>query len=158
MSKQPKHERRKLFWIDPKLQGALVLRAVIHWAVMLLSIAAVLFLAAALSDLNAPVSAVAQMVSAYLIPAVVVSLLVLPILLLDTIRQSNRLVGAVSRFHHALQRLADGETTSPLIVREGDCWKSMADQFNRIALRLEELETASNEKTSSCDQEEVVSV
>lgn len=158
MSNQQKNERRKQFWVDPKLQGALVWSAVVHWTVILLSVATVLFLAAALSDLNAPVTAVTNMMSAYLIPVVLVSLFLLPIIVIDTIRQSNKLVGAVPRFHHAMQRLADGESTSPLIVREGDYWKGMADQFNRIALRLEELEAASNEKTSSNDQEEVVSV
>lgn len=160
MSKREKHERRRLFWVDPKLQGGLVVRAIMHWAVYLLSIGVALVLGAAISDLQAPLSAVIQMVRNFLLPAVLISLCVLPIIVLDTIRHSNRLVGAVGRFRHAMQRLADGESTSPLIVREGDYWKTMADQFNRIALRLEELEAASkaaHETTSSCHQEEVVS-
>ncbi|QDU76235.1 hypothetical protein Pan97_32800 [Bremerella volcania] len=160
MSKREKHERRRLFWVDPKLQGGLVLRAVMHWGICLLSVGTVLVVGAAFSDLHAPVSAVMRMVFDYFVPAVLVSLLVLPIIVLDTIRHSNRLVGSVARFRNAMQRLADGETTSPLIVRDGDCWKTLADQFNRIALRLEELETASStsqKKTSSCHQEEVVS-
>jgi len=161
MSKREKHERRKLHWVDPALQGGLVLRAVMHWGICLLSVGTVLVLGAAFSDIHAPVSAVTQMVRSYFVPAVLVSLLVLPIIVLDTIRHSNRLVGSVARFRHAMQRLAEGETASPLIVREGDCWKNLADQFNRVALRLEELETASretSEQTPSCHQEEVTSV
>ncbi len=160
MSKREKHQRRKLLWVEPKLQGGLVLRAVMHWAICLLSVGTILIIGAAFSDLHAPVAAVTQMIQNYLFPALLVSLLVLPIIVWDTIRHSNRMVGAVTRLRHALERLADGETTSPLIVREGDCWKTMADQFNRIALRLEELESASeeaHEKTSSRRQEEVVS-
>lgn len=137
-----------------------MLRAVMHWTVCLLSVGAVLILGAALSDLHAPVIAVTSMAWGYFVPVVLVSLLVLPIIVLDTIRHSNRLVGSVTRLRHAMERLADGETTSPLIVREGDCWKNLADQFNRIALRLEELETASRatpEPAPSCDQEEAVS-
>ena len=160
MSKHEKHERRRLLWVDPKLQAGLVLRSVMHWGVCLLSVGAVLVIVAAFSDIHAPVSAAKRMLYSYFVPAAMVSLLVLPIILLDTIRHSNQLVGAVARFRHAMKRLADGETTSPLVVREGDCWKTMADQFNQIALRMEELETAAKEtpeRTPSCRQEEVAS-
>jgi len=161
MSKRENRERRKLFWVDPDLQGSLVLRAVLHWALCLLSVGSALIIGAALSDLRAPVDAVTQMLWGYFVPAVLVSLLILPVIVLDTIRHSNRLVGGVARFQHAMERLADGETTNPLIDREGDCWRSLADQFNRIALRLEELEAASKRSdppTSSSAEEEVVSV
>ncbi|WDI41153.1 hypothetical protein [Bremerella sp. P1] len=161
MSKQVKQQRRRLFWVDPILQGRLVLRAIMHWAAYLLSVGVVLLLGAALSDLNAPVAAISQMLWNYFVPAVLVSLLVLPIILVDTIRHSNQLVGAVVRFRRAMQQLADGEKTGPLILRDGDSWQDMADQFNRIALRMEELEeTASKttpETTSSCHQEEAIS-
>lgn len=161
MTKQGKHERRRLFWVDPLLQGKLVLRAIIHWSVILLSFAIVLLLGAAFSDLNDPAAAVSQTMWKFFIPTVLVSLFVLPIILVDTIRHSNQVVGAVVRFRNAMERLADGEKTGPLVLREGDgCWKSMADQFNRIALRMEELEAAASpspEETSSYTQEEVVS-
>lgn len=158
MSRQ---QRRRLFWIDPILQGRLVLRALMHWAVCLLSVGLVLLLGAAFSDLKAPVAAISQMTWNYFIPTVLVSLLVLPIILVDTIRHSNQLLGAIVRFRRAMQQLADEEKTSPLILRDGDCWQDMANQFNRIALRMEELEeTASKttpETTSSCHQEEAIS-
>ncbi len=159
MSRDVPRDRRRQFWVDPRLQGSLVVRVVMYWLVCLLTVGIVLMIGAALSDLHSPVVAVFNMMLSYFLPAVLASLLVLPVIVLDSIRHSNRFAGPVIRFRHAMERLAAGETTSPLIVREGDSWKYLADQFNQIALRMEELENAQQAElraTSPDHSEEVL--
>lgn len=159
MSSNGPRDRRRHFWVDPSLQGSLVARVVMYWVVCLLTVGAVLMIVAALSDMNSPVVSVVNMLLCYYVPAVLVSLLVLPVIVMDSIRHSNRFAGAIARFRNAMERLADGETASPLIVRHGDSWRCLADQFNRIALRMEELENARNSEappTSSEQSEEVL--
>ena len=160
MLKPGTRERRRKFWVDPEVQGGLAIRVAMYWMVCLLSVGTVMMIGAAMGDLKAPVTAASGMLWNYFLPAAVVSLFVLPIMILDCIRHSNRFVGAISRLKKAMSRLADGETTNPLIFRKGDAWKSLADQYNRVALRLEELESAPLEpshEASSSDQEEALS-
>ncbi|MEW4455911.1 hypothetical protein AB1L30_24800 [Bremerella sp. JC817] len=160
MSKPGTRDRRRQFWVDPEVQGGLAMRVAMYWMICLLSVGAVMIIGAALGDLNSPVTAASSALWNYFIPSAVVSLFVLPIMILDSIRHSNRFVGAIARFKKAMTRLADGETASPLILREGDAWKCLAEQYNRIALRLEELESAQNEPTteaSSTKKEEALS-
>ncbi|WP_146118527.1 hypothetical protein [Blastopirellula marina] len=157
MSTSVSRDRRRQFWVDPYLQGSLVFRVVMYWLVCLLTVGIVLMIGAALSDIQAPVTAVTTMLLHFYVPAILASLLVLPVIVLDCIRHSNRFAGPVVRFRQAMERLAEGETASPLIVREGDPWKYLADQFNQIALRMEELENAQqgeSQETSSDHSEE----
>ncbi|RCS54370.1 hypothetical protein DTL42_04280 [Bremerella cremea] len=160
MSTAVKRERRRQFWVDPQLQGSLALRIVLYYLLCWLTFGLALMTIAALSDIHAPVTAVASIMTHYYLPAVLASLVVLPLIVWDSIRYSNRLAGSVARFRQAMERLADGETASPLVVRKGDSWKSLADQFNRIAMRIEELEnanqSATQQTTSSAQAEEVL--
>lgn len=159
MSKREAPQRRRQFWVDPETQGNLVIRVVLYWLVCLLSVGLVLMLIAALGEPRSPVNAASTMLLKFYLPAGLASLLVLPIIVIDSIQQSNRFAGSAVRFQRAMQRLADGEIGSPLVVRKGDRWKSLADQFNRIALRLEELELAQqqhDEAAPSAEKDEAV--
>lgn len=153
MSKRAAPERRRQFWVDPETQGTLVLRVVLYWLICLLTIGMVLMLIAALGEPHSPVNAALTMLIRFYLPAGLASLLVLPVIVIDCIRQSNRFSGSAVRFQQAMQRLADGETGNPLVVRQGDRWKRLADHFNRIALRLEELENAQQQQNDTAPSE-----
>ena len=89
-------------------------------------------------------------------PALVASLFLLPLIVMDCIRWSNRYAGPMVRLHESLQELADGRSVAPLTFRKGDLWFEMAAQFNRISARLSELEAlraASPEVDAAADSE-----
>ena len=153
MSKREASQRRRQFWVDPETQGNLVLRVVLYWLVCLLTVGVVLMLIAALGEPRSPVNAASTMLLKFYLPAALASLLALPIIVFDSIRQSNRFAGSAIRFQQAMQRLADGETGSPLVVRKGDRWRCLADHFNQIALRLEELENAQQQQNDTAPSE-----
>jgi hypothetical protein len=75
-------------------------------------------------------------------PVFFASALVLPLLLADVLRVSNRFAGPMYRLRNALRDLADGKAVTPVKFREGDFWCNMADEFNRVLERMKDLEPA----------------
>jgi len=76
----------------------------------------------------------------------VVSLCLLPLVLVDVVRLSNRFAGPAYRLRRAMRQLAHGEKVQPITFRQGDFWKEFADDFNRIAARLEKAQQQCEEK------------
>ena len=76
----------------------------------------------------------------FIVPAIVASCVLLPIVLLDMMRFSNRFAGPLLRFRKSLQKLADGEDVSELHFRPTDYLKDLSSHFNAINSRLKQLE------------------
>ena len=66
----------------------------------------------------------------------IMAVLMLPILVFDCFKLSNRFVGPVFRLRETINRLAAGEDTQPLSFRDGDFWKALAQDFNNMVDRL----------------------
>jgi hypothetical protein len=73
-------------------------------------------------------------------PAAIGSLLLLPVVLIDVLRLSNRFTGPMFRVRRTMNLLAQGEPVPPLKFRDGDFWMEFAGDFNAVAARLRELE------------------
>jgi hypothetical protein len=134
--KSRKKPRKRLF-VDPKVQGALVLRAMLYWAVCLMTIMLMLL---CWRIITGP----ARMFYTHLDdmwfhfgPALVASTLLLPLVILDMIRLSNRFAGPLLRLRRSMRALARGEHVEPIEVRDGDFWKDFADEFNAVAARVQ---------------------
>jgi hypothetical protein len=69
-------------------------------------------------------------------PALVASLVLLPVVLMDVLRVSNRFVGPIMRLRTALSTLASGQPGKPLNFRDDDFWRELATDFNRVAARI----------------------
>jgi len=148
-----KPKRNKLI-ADSNVQGALVWRLVSYWAfawlvvVMLVTIVAAMFSIAAE---GVTLTAVLSRAMGHLWFPVVISIMVLPIMVRDCLRLSNKFAGPVLRFRRAMQQLADGEQVQPIKLRDGDFWQDLADDFNRFLAQVQSNETESQE-----DEEELV--
>ena len=70
--------------------------------------------------------------------ALVASLLLLPIVLIDIVRLSNRFAGPLVRLRRSMRALARGEKVQPIHFRGSDFWQEFADEFNAIAARLQD--------------------
>ena len=64
-----------------------------------------------------------------------ISLLMMPLIIYDVLKLSNRFVGPVFRLRREMQRLADGQHVKPLKFRDKDYWQELGPLFNRIAER-----------------------
>ena len=60
-------------------------------------------------------------------PVVIVSLLLLPLVIFDMIRFSNRFVGPLLRLRRSMRQLARGQRVEPLKFRSNDLWQDLAD-------------------------------
>ncbi len=132
--------KRRQYFVDPKVQGAIVVRCLVYWITCLFSTFVMLFFWSLLTG-PARLSwmTIDQIWYSYG-PAFIASMLLLPLVLGDILRMTNRFAGPVLRLHRELKKLANGENVNPLFFREGDCWKYVADDFNRVVMRLKEAE------------------
>lgn len=124
--------KRKRLYVDPQVQGALLYRVTLYWLVCIGLAATIL---ACWQALTGPAQTLPELFSNLWFqyaPALVVSLLVLPLVLFDVTRISNRFVGPVFRLRQRMRMLARGERVEPIAFREGDFWLEFADEFNDI--------------------------
>ena len=128
--------RRFAFFVDRQVQGALLVRTFFYWLFCLLSV--VLMIVCWNVYSGPPRRFVDLFLDLYRHygPALAASLLLLPFVLADVVRTSNRFVGPVVRLKTALEELADGRPAQPLNFRDDDFWRDLATQFNRAAARV----------------------
>lgn len=133
--------RQKLF-IDPRVQGALMLRTVAYWFCCLLTIATLVLCWRIVFGQARVFYMHFDDMWFHFGPAFIASLFVLPLVLVDVLRLSNRFVGPVKRFRQALRTLAQGGTIEPLHFREGDFWHELAEELNALNARIRHGELA----------------
>jgi hypothetical protein len=127
--------RRSYIFVDREVQGALMLRAAVYWLFCLISISLMVICWNAFSGPSRRFIDLATELYFRYAPALVASLILLPVVLMDVLRMSNRFVGPVVRLRTALRELADGRPAQPLNFRDDDFWREMATDFNRAAAR-----------------------
>jgi len=139
---QQKKALRKQLFVDPKVQGALVLRVVLYWVVCVMTITLMLL---CWRIVTGPARLFYMHFSEmwfFYGPAMVASFLLLPLVILDIIRLSNRFTGPLLRLRRGVRELARGERVEPIHFRDGDYWQEFAEEFNALAARIQGEETA----------------
>jgi hypothetical protein len=135
MSKK-KFLRRQLF-VDPKVQGALVVRVVLYWVACLLTMTLMLLCWRILTGPARMFYTHFDDMWFFYGPALIASFLLLPLLVVDVIRVSNRFAGPMLRLRRSMRQLARGEPVEPIRFRDGDYWHDFADAFNTLAARIQ---------------------
>lgn len=133
---------RRKYFIDPSVQGMLVYKMAMYWLLFIagmfcLLVGFPLLISCFVRSPGAPTTG-QLIVQAWRMfwPAIFASALMLPVLMLDIIRASNRFAGPMFRLRNALRDLADGKPVEPVTFRYGDFWCEVADEFNRAAARI----------------------
>jgi hypothetical protein len=135
----PKFKRRQLF-VDPKVQGALVLRLLGYWLVtMVTAVAIVIGWRIVTGTPRFLVTHFSEMVF-YYGPAVVAALLLLPLIIVDCVRTSNRFAGPLYRLRRCMRDLGKGLPVPPIHFRDGDFWIELADEFNLLSARMQQMQ------------------
>ena len=78
-------------------------------------------------------------------PAAAASLVLLTLVVIDTVRVSNRFVGPLLRLRREMRHLAAGEAAKTIQFRDGDYWQDFAAEFNAVAQRMELLEAQASQ-------------
>jgi len=134
-----RHFRYRLF-VDQKVQGMLMLRCLSYWAAILMTITVLLI---TWRSMSGPAKIFYEhfdeLWNQYKLPFMA-SLFLLPLLLFDVAKLSNRFVGPMVRLRRSLHDLAHGEPIRLIHFRAGDYWSEVADEFNGVAARVQIME------------------
>jgi hypothetical protein len=125
-------KKRKRIFVDPKVQGSLVLRVAFYWLVCLITITLMIL---CWRILTGPARLFYTHITDmwyFFGPALVASFVLLPLVVVDVVRLSNRFVGPLVRLRAAMRALARGEDVRPIRFREGDFWQEFAEEFNTL--------------------------
>lgn len=138
-----KHQRKRVY-VDRDMQGGLVWMAARYWAISLsvvgmLTVVGWVFVAPGIAELVESPERLRALLSC-LVVALVASAALLPIVLLDMVKFSHRFAGPIVRLRESMRRSAAGEHVAPIRFRDGDYWQDLADAFNAMQARIEQLE------------------
>ena len=129
--------QRKHLFVEPKVQGLLVARVVLYWIVCLISITLFLLSWRIVTGPARIFYTHFDDMWFHYGPALIASLLLLPLMIIDVIRFSNRFVGPMLRLQRSMRQLARGEDVEPIEFRDADFWQEFATAFNALRIRIQ---------------------
>lgn len=144
--------RRTIFLVDREVQGSLVFRTALYWLFCLFSVSLMLICWETYAGPRRSFFELSTELIHRYGPALLASLVLLPIAMMDVVRFSNRFVGPVVRMRDALRLLAKGESIQPLHFRDNDFWREMAVDVNQVAGRLFRAEKNANSQAEVMTQ------
>ncbi len=127
---------RKQLFVDSKVQGALALRVVLYWGACLLTMTLMLVCWRILTGSARAFYLQLDEMWFHYKPALVASILLLPLVVVDVLRLSNHFAGPMVRLRRAMRALAEGKRVEPIHFRENDFWREFADEFNALAANV----------------------
>jgi len=130
------HPERKKTFVDPKVQGSLVRRLVLHWLSFLLVASLVSFCLQVLSNPFRSFGEHVQQLWWTHGPFLLVMVFLLPVFVLDTIKLSHRFAGPIYRLRQTILEIAQGDPPPRLKFRDFDFWQGLAEDFNRMVDQL----------------------
>ncbi len=148
-----KQSRRRKFLVDNAVQGALAARVGWYWLFFAASVAMLLIVWTAFVDRPQRSGELFATAWTHVGPALLASIILLPLVMIDVLRLSNRFAGPMYRVRNGLRQLARGETVSPIVLRKKDYWGDVARDFNLVAQRMEHHGTAADRNGHPADTE-----
>jgi hypothetical protein len=136
MNADEKKTIRKKLYVNPEVQGAMLLRAVLQWCFHICAILLVVVVWTAFRDPSQIALKLVFKSFVYFSPAIVASVVLLPLFIYDVLKASNRIAGPLVRLRCELAKLAEGEEVNRLRFRSGDTWSDLAEEFNLLAERV----------------------
>ena len=138
-------QRKKLF-IDNQVQGVLARRLILHWCAFIVVCGIASLLLKLLLDPFRPFSELVRDSSSSIGPMILVAVLLIPVFIRDSIQLSHRFVGPMKRLRVNLKALGRGDDVRPMKLRPEDYWVELADEFNAVLQRVNELEKAAQQR------------
>ena len=126
-------KRRTTILVDQHVQGALLWRVIVYWQFFVISLTAFLACRELYFEPASNIVDVFRNIHARYSPVMFASLILLPVVLLDIVWITNRVVGPMVRLRQGLRDMAEGRRVQPLSFRDNDFWQEMAGEFNRAS-------------------------
>jgi len=144
------HLNRKQLFVDKDVQGVLLARVGVYWACCLITVTLLLLCWRLLVGPSRELSVHLDYLWYHYRPILLAAFILLPILLADTLRLSNRFAGPMIRLRRGLTEMADGRTdVAPIHFRSGDFWHEFASEFNRAVERVRQYRSATGSDAAS---------
>jgi hypothetical protein len=150
--------QRKHLFVDPKVQGLLVGRIMLYWIVCLISTTLFLLCWRIVTGPARLFYTHFDDMWFHYGPVLIASLVLLPLVIIDIIRFSNRFVGPMLRLQRSMRQLAHGEDVEPIEFRNGDFWHEFAAEFNALRKRIQASAIPPEVEQEKTAQEEPVAV
>ena len=127
--------KRRQHYVDSHVQGSLLRRILVHWALFfVIACLAVVVMQALMGDPNLPMMDRIRNEAGEFVFLGIILLSLFPAFMLDTIRFSNRFVGPVARLRRVLRELgSEKEDIEVVKFRDSDFWADVADEFNKVS-------------------------
>lgn len=127
-------KRRRKNIVDLEVQGAVLRKVAMHWLMFFSCNTFALLAWVKMVEMpDATWETVFTVCLSRYLPFVLVTSVLFPAFLLDTLKFSSRFAGPIYRLRDALRRAANGEVVKPVTFRTQDFWSEMATNFNRVA-------------------------
>ncbi len=141
-------KHRKKIWIESEVQGKLVLKCCLYWFFCISIIMLFVAIATVFSGKLQSAGELSIGIWRQFSPAILASILLLPIVVVDVIRTSHRFAGPVYRLKSEMKKMADGEEVAPIRFRKGDHWHDLAEEFNRLVEYHRQMQTRFKKEVS----------
>ena len=132
--------RRRQYFVDRAVQGRIVTRTISQWFFCMMSVAIMLLCWRIATHPTENFISHAEALWNLVGPAFIGTLLLLPLVVIDVVKMTNRFVGSVLRIRSSMRQLAAGEDVRPIRLRDDDLWQDLAADFNALLARLVEAE------------------
>ena len=141
------NEKRRLKFIDRKVQGELAMRTLLHW-ITLMTIATIvsICLQCILNPLEPFMQNVARAWNGQG-PFILVAICLFPLFARDTIQFSHRFVGPIARFRSTVRELTmtHDKLAPPIGLRPNDYWTEFAAELNELISEVNRLRKQTGE-------------
>jgi hypothetical protein len=137
MTPNEKKSMRKKLLVNRAAQSSIIKRSIYHWYFCTSLILMTMAIFIALSDPSRSALLLIYELWGYFSPAIVASVVVLPLFIFDILKLSHKIAGPLERLSAEMQKLADGESVEPLRFRDGDYWPELAEKFNELAEKVQ---------------------
>lgn len=129
---------RRRFFIHTGIQGALVVRLLVQWALFVGMTCGVSVVLQLLLDPLASAEDRSRQLFISVGPFVLVSLCLLPAIARDAVRFSHRFVGPIIRLQSEIRKVDIVAELRPFKLREKDYWHDLSEDYNDFVERLKD--------------------
>ncbi len=136
MNEAEKKALRKKLYVNRQVQGALILRSVLHWYFYMCAILLTVVVFTVIRDPSQLAIKLVFKSFIYFSPAIIASVVLLPFFIYDILKASNKVAGPIHRLRHEMKKVTSGENIKALRFCDGDHWADLAEEFNLMAAEL----------------------
>ncbi len=131
-----KPQRRRRVVIDVKTQRALSMRMVVHCLLFMVVGGVVASLNEYMVNSTMTSQLLRESLTRNFLSYFCTVIALMPILIYDSMKLSNRMVGPICRLRDTMRKISRNEQVAPLSFRTRDYWQEVPGEFNSMIERL----------------------